>query len=522
MVRASSVILFLLSATSVVAQKTNELRGKVTFVTSTKVYVRFSSTEAILPGDTLFTSIGEQIIPALVVEKKSSISTVNEIIDASTPYETGQTITFRTTRQAGRPNLISDKSPNLTGPVRSAERERINGNISAATYMSHSSIGGSNTRNMYRVSFSAQNIQNSKLSAETYLTYRQNSSASERGIFQEKGLLNVYSLAVGYQIDSTLSISLGRKINRKVASLGPIDGVQGEKQLGDLHIGLLAGFRPDIRDHSFNSDLFQYGSYLGWNSSKNHLHATTTLGFLQQHNGSAIDRRYLYFQHTSTFFDDLSLFSSMELDLYSQGDSIQTNNTRLANFYVMARYRFSPKFNLTLSYDSRRRIIYYETFRTDIDQLLADDLARQGVRLRFSYRPVRLVTTGLTLSRRFQSDGQNQSYNINGFVSRSRLPLIDGRASLNFNYNRSRYLTNRIVALRYAREIIPGKLSGGIYGRNVHYQYLQRDQTIQQQYYGTNLTFRITKTLFFHALGEFARRTKESNRRINARIIKRF
>ena len=50
--------------------------GKVTFVTTRNVYVKFNSTKNINPGDTLFLEKDGQLTPVLKVENKSSSSTV--------------------------------------------------------------------------------------------------------------------------------------------------------------------------------------------------------------------------------------------------------------------------------------------------------------------------------------------------------------------------------------------------------------------------------------------------------------
>ena len=47
--------------------------GKVSYITSQNVYVKFESTESIHIGDTLFSNKKNQIIPVFVVNNKSSL-----------------------------------------------------------------------------------------------------------------------------------------------------------------------------------------------------------------------------------------------------------------------------------------------------------------------------------------------------------------------------------------------------------------------------------------------------------------
>ena len=51
-------------------------KGKVSYISSQNVYVKFESTENINIGDTLFADKRDQMIPLLVVDNKSSISCV--------------------------------------------------------------------------------------------------------------------------------------------------------------------------------------------------------------------------------------------------------------------------------------------------------------------------------------------------------------------------------------------------------------------------------------------------------------
>ena len=51
-------------------------KGAVSYVSTQNVYVKFSSTEGINIGDTLYLKNGEDLLPALRVTNKSSVSCV--------------------------------------------------------------------------------------------------------------------------------------------------------------------------------------------------------------------------------------------------------------------------------------------------------------------------------------------------------------------------------------------------------------------------------------------------------------
>ena len=110
------------------------------------------------------------------------------------------------------------------------------------------------------------------------------------------------------------------KINPSLSSVGAIDGIQFEKDLGSFTLGAFGGSRPDYRTYGFDFSLWQYGAYLGHNYRKGMQQMQSTLGFIDQSNGGHTDRRFLYLQHMNTLVKDLVFFGTMEMDLYKKVD----------------------------------------------------------------------------------------------------------------------------------------------------------------------------------------------------------
>lgn len=509
------------------------LTGNVSFLTSKNIYVKFTNTDLIQVGDSLHITDGALLKPCLVVTQKSSTSCVCISIEGCVVKKDDLVIFKKTSTLPTTPDTPEDQDPDETAtetpppPETLAEEKplyegRIRGRVSAASYSSLPADGRNRHRTMYRMSFNGDHINNSRFSVQSYLNFRQNFIAPEDDFGQQTEFFRVYNLAVRYDIDTTLSLTLGRKINNKTSSLGAIDGLQGEKHFGKNYIGAIAGFRPDIFDFGFNFDLLQYGAYIGRRTDNRKFYSQSTFGLLEQRNKGQIDRRYAYFQHSSTIGKNLNLFGSFELDLYKKVLDVVSAEPRLTNFYVSARYRLGRKINFTLSYDSRKRIVFYETLKTEVEQLLDDDIARQGVRFRVNARPFKYINVGASYSKRFQSDQQNKSDNINGYLSISKLPVVNGRFSVNFNWNTSNYLDSKILSFRHSRSMFKNKLNADLYFRMVNYTYLTSELQFGQQYYGANFSFRITRKLSLSILGEMNARGSENNFRVNTKIIKRF
>lgn len=219
----------------------------------------------------------------------------------------------------------------------------------------------------------------------------------------------------------------------------------------------------------------------------------------------------------------LNVFSSVELDIYNKVNDTINNDIRLTNLYVSARYRFNRKMDLTLSYDSRKRIIYYETFKTEIERILDDDIARQGVRIRVNLKPVKYFRIGGSYSKRFQSDQQNKSDNLYGYVTYSKLPGIGGSVTVNYNNNKSNYLTSNIASVNYSKYFLKNKLNTIFYYRYSDFNYFSRNiDPYNQSYYGTSLSINITRKFMLGLSGEYSNSKQENNYRIYTKIIKRF
>jgi len=285
---------------------------------------------------------------------------------------------------------------------------------------------------------------------------------------------------------------------------------------------VLGGFRPDIIDYSFNPDLLQYGGYIGLKSDAKGFYSTTTVGLMEQGNKGNTDRRYAYFQHSSTISQNLNIFGSFELDLYNQVTADSVGDPRLTNLFVSATYRISRKVDFGLSYSSRKKILYYETLKTEIERLLDDDVARQGFRANVNFRPVNTVGLGLSYSKRFQANDLNSSDNINGYASWSEIPAVGGRLYVNYNRNTSNYMETNIWSFRHSRSLVRTKLDGDIYYRMVDYNYLASETVTKQKYYGASLSYQIAKKLLLHVLGELAATSEEDNYRVYARLTKSF
>lgn len=511
--------------------------GTVSFISTKNVYVKFKNTKFINLGDSLFIDQAGVLIPVLVVENKSSSSTVCKVI-GNKSVKTKVAIIARTIIPEEKPKVEEQSKEVVTtipdvvinnDPVIKAEddqveedvlfKEKIKGRISAASYSNVSNYANRH-RMRYAFSLRAYNIKNSRFSTEGYITFRH--TLNDSTSFAEA--LKVYNLNVKYEFSKNTHLTFGRKINLKFSSMGAIDGLQFQKGWGAFSAGLIVGTRPDFRDYSLNTNLLQYGAYASYGSLNPAKFAQTTLGFIEQTNQGKTDRRFLYFQHSSTLAKNLNFFGSMEVDLFANVDSVVTNTAQLTNLYASLRYRFSKKFRVSISYDTRKNIIYYESYKNFIDQLI-DDETRQGLRFGLSHRVSKKISWGANVNIRFQQSQRNPARNVSGYINYNNIPFIKARVNLRASFLQTDYIQSQVFGARLSKEFIRGRLSGDLYYRWVDYKYLMADRVVHQNIAGASLSIRIQKQLSLHLFYEGVQdnsKNKIQYNRVNVKLIKRF
>jgi len=279
--------------------------------------------------------------------------------------------------------------------------------------------------------------------------------------------LKIYNLALKYDLSKTSSITLGRKINTNMANVGAVDGLQYEQTFNNFTVGALVGSRPDSV-YGFNPSLLQYGAFISHNIQNGNASMQTSLAFVNQMTKFQTGRRFAYFQHRNSLLKNLDLFCSFEVDLYNAKDS--TNTIDLTGTYISLRYRPLRNLSLSMSYDARKNIYYYETYKSKRDSLLEKE-NRQGYRFQFNYRPFKKITWGGTAGYRLQTPGSTASWNGYSYLSYSQIPFIDVSASVFATINKSNSMDGMDYGITLSRDIIEGKLSADFEYRRENYNY---------------------------------------------------
>ena len=506
-------LILILSVTSLCGQ--DRLEGKVTYLTSQHVYVRFSSTNGLKDGDTL--QVGGT--PALVIMNHSSTSCVCEPL-AGMKFTVGTTVTgipsapgeetkvsppgtdlqggasLTTAETAGKSGLAEGTStPAGKATTVPENRQDVHGRLAVASYTNFANqYTDRRQRIRYTLSLAANHIGNSKLSLETYVTFAHSSTNWEEIRSNIFNGLKIYNLSARYDFSDKTTLLAGRAINPKLSSVGAIDGLQFEQKLGHFTAGAFVGSRPDYTDYSIDPSLLQFGVFLGHEVKGANGRMQNTLAFIEQRNSGETDRRFMYFQHTNNLVRNLYFFGSVETDLYQLTDNKKVTVFRLYNTYLSARYRIIRPLSVSVSYSARNNLIYYESYKNFIERLL-EDKTLQGWRARINYHPFGGLYLGVNGGYRYRQDDPNPARNIHGYATYTQLPRIGGSVTGTVTWMESSYLTGMIYGGGYNRELFSGRLSAGVNYHYVDQTYSRNEQDMNQHVAEASLHWAIWRKL---------------------------
>jgi hypothetical protein len=524
-------ILFYISLNASLSGQTNVTlyKGSISYISVQNVYVKFENTEGIHIGDTLYISQNNVLIPVLTVSNLSSVSCValpigKYSLSVSTPIF-GKRIAAKlpdetTTKESKEAVSVNDQAMKETVQKEIKIKPRTDGRLALSSY-SNKSNSIADQRYRYNFSLNAEHISNSNFSTETYLSLTHKSTEINQIGKDINKYLKIYSLALKYDLSKSTNISFGRKINMNMANIGAVDGLQFETGHRNFTFGAVAGARPDYFDYSFNPNLMQFGVFAGHNIQTDNGNMQTSLAIFDQMNKFKTDRQFAYFQHSNSLLKKLDLFCSFEFDFYTLVNMKPTTNFDLTSTYLSLRYKPLKKLSLFVSYDARKNIYYYETFKNQIDSII-DRESRQGLRFQFNYHPFKYFSWGASAGYRFQKSDPTPSINGNSYLSYSQIPLILTTLTINTTLLKSNYVDGMVYGASLSRDLFSGKIYTELEYRLVNYNYINSHISLRQDIAALSLSWRIAKKLTFSSNFEYTREPDNDYQRLYISLIQRF
>lgn len=520
-------ISFLVAQTSLVTKE-----GEVTYLSSQNVYVKFENTDELKIGDTLFIKQKDGNLPAVIIEYLSSRSTAGRKMDGVNLKLGDKLIYLYTPTLEVEPEIVAvpfnsdhmkeDKTKIISSNSNSKKSDQIQGRFAISSYSNFSSTDGVDfVRWRYTFAARSQNLNSSGYSFDSYLSFNYRSTEWSYIKSNISEAFKIYSLAVNYNINSKWDLTLGRKINANLTNIGAIDGLQLQGKFGKISSGIIVGSRPDYRDYSYNYNLFEIGGFVSHADILGYGLMQNSIAIFQQTNNFKTDRRFLYFQHYSNFIKPINLFFSSEVDLFKKENGTPTSTLSLTGLYVSLKYRPIRELSFSASFDSRKNIIYYETYQNYADSLY-ENATRQGFNFRVTVRPWNNLYFRFSYGNRYRTGDINSSENYSGNISYARIPLIRGTFSVSYNNLATSYLGGNIVGLSYSRDLFSGMLFTTLNFRKIYYEFLNGSPNLDQNIFTVDLSWRIIRYLSTSLAYEGTFEKEYSYGRVYFNLTKRF
>lgn len=469
--KSQLVILLIISFNILSAQTKNTrlLEGVISYISSQNIYVKFVSTNGIEIGDTLFLKNNNDFLPAIKVDHKSSTSCagssiisrkleINDLLYAIIPEiikdSTTEAVISTTLTPVVIPTVTSGEIITKTTlePVSS-----FSGKISVQSYYNFTNNQASYDYQRWRYTFqlNANRIGSSGFSYSQYISFAYRADDWNRISSDLSEAIRVYDLAVKYNFNERTLIWLGRHLNNKISSISSIDGLQFESGINEWSIGAAIGSRPDFNNMGYNFKLFEYGAYINRADLLANGDMQNTLGYFEQTNDFKTDRRFLYYQHSNSAIQSTRIFLSTEIDLYKKEMGESKTEFSLTSLFTSVNIRPSDFFAVMISYDARKNVIYYETFKTLVDSIIENE-TRQGFRTRLTLKPFNNFYIGGDYGYRHRKGDLKPSNNYGGSISYSQIPGIESSVTVSFNKLSSSYTEGDIWTASLNRPIAFG------------------------------------------------------------------
>ena len=521
---------------SVFAQQNRErANGEITFISSQHVYVKFSLTDGIFVGDTLFTKKDGVDFPTLIVKFISSRSIAAEKISSLPVSVNDKVFAFRRITEKekeilpGNENLTEIKDSlfvknkiEVTAQIKPSANNDFYGRFSVQSISTLDNQSSANSQQRWRYSFSlsGDKIYQSDFSFSSYITYSYNTYEWQTLKKDLTRNLRVYDLGLKYEFADKSFIWAGRHINQKVSNVGTIDGFQYERKASNFSVGGIAGSRPNFYDFSFDPKLFEFGAYAGRIDTIGTGQTENTIAIFQQTNKMKTDRRYLYFQHSNNLLPETYMFLSSEIDLFKIKNGNKQSVFDLTSIFFSARYNFSRELSTAISYDARKNVIYYETYKTFLDALIENEM-RQGYTATVYYRPTSRLFLSANYGYRSQKRDKNSSRNFGANISYYQIPILLLNGTFLFSQLKSSYSTGNQFGIRLNKSLTDEvSLSSEI--RLLQYKFASNNYKLSQTIANFEISYQLPWKMYFSINYEGLFYDKISQGRFFIDLTKRF
>ncbi|MEW6194876.1 MAG: hypothetical protein AB1521_06965 [Bacteroidota bacterium] len=525
------IVLMLLLHSISIAQEREKRIGTITHISSQHVYVQFDKTNSINIGDTLYLSKNRTEVPALIVKFISSRSCAGEPLVGISPNIDDRVIVYLPIEVPTK-IVVPEKNDSTKGIVSpepktmipSQSAFKIKKNYKGRFSVQSSSNLNNNSPNIqrwrYTLSFNADSIGGGPLSFSNYMFFTYNTNDWQNVKSNLGKALKIYDLNITYSFRKESKLTLGRSLNNKISSIGSIDGLQYQHKVGRFYLGGLVGSHPNFSDYGYNSKMFEYGFYINRLDTLGISNMENTIAFFNQTNDFKTDRRYLYLQHTNNIIKSTNFFASSEIDLFKKENGINKNNLTVTSIFLNLYVNPTRFFSFSFSYDARRNVVYYETYKSFIDSLFSNEM-NQGFRTGLNLRPFNNLSLSLNGGYRFQKNDTKPARNFNGNLYYGNIPLLNVSGNISYTKLISSYTDGNIAGIRLSKYITSLDMNISTDYRRIEYKF-SGGSTLIQNNLSADFSYKLPLDVYLGLNYEVTFEKQSSYSRLFVDITKRF
>ncbi|MCP3978246.1 MAG: hypothetical protein GY716_02785 [bacterium] len=475
-------------------EPTRVLQAKVTFVTSTSVYVSAGREEQVRIGDTVtILRDGEPVATAEVTDL-STHKSVCKLLESVSPPVAGDAATIEVLQLQPEATPTADKRP---PPSRRRVRPGIHGRVGVRwlSVADRGDGGADYSQPALDLRLDADAINGSAWGFDVDVRARRTYRTAADGSSLDDSRTRVYRLAVQHRReDGPWELTLGRHYSPALAVVSVFDGVSARYAGGRWATGFFSGSQPDAEDYGYSGDIREHGAFFQWfNAHESSRRWRLTTGLVGSYEDSEVNREFLYFQGR---FRSRRLFGylTQEVDLNrswkeDEGeDSISPTST-----YATLRYQVNRTVELHAGFDNRRRVRLYRDRITPGTEF--DDTYRRGLWFGSSVLLKKRYRLGLDAkTNRRESYDSADSYTARFDVYRMTSRNIDVRTRVS-HYTNER-VEGQLVSLRVgidAGSRLRASIGGGARNEELA-QGLGQDSTLT--WYGIDLDYAVGRSWY--------------------------
>lgn len=507
-----TLILVVCISAVLLSQESQKIIGSVTYLSSQNFYVHFETTKNISVGDTIY--ISETGTSAGVIQYLSTQSAACVNLQKNSIELNSQVYVIKSNKsdESTAASLNNNETENFftkgisssgSRSLKSSDEFNFSGRFSVRSFSNYTN-GVTKAQNQYlrySLSLRAKNIGIKDVSFQSSAVYgyRTDNFNNSGSIWNN---LKVYDFFFLYQPATSTELQVGRIRNQNLYALSTFDGVLLDYTFSHFTVGTFAGSHPDWQNMGVNIKLMQYGAFLSREDSLEHATITNNLSFANQTNAGKTDRRFLYFLHR-TRMTNFSFSLSSEFDLYQVELHKQKSVFNPTSVYASALYRYNNSLSFDLSYDARKAIYYFESFKSTLDSIL-DSRMRQGVKFGTTYQWSKTLSVGLNGGFTKQTDDSRPSLHAGTSVSLTEVTKLKFTFIADFTYLQSNFLNGFAYGIKFSKNFFVDNLNAGLGLRRVDYLFARNTSDgIAQNILDADLRWQLTRTLYLNFVYEF-------------------